>query len=131
MRLAEVVDEVELRRQLDHARGLRFTKSELIWLAGNTFYGQRNIFSPAFIEWLATLALPPYRLVREDGQLRLEFEGAWEEVTLWEIHALAIVSELRTRHGYAQLDEMDLDILFSRAKAKLWSKVERLAGVRA
>ncbi|MCG7364444.1 nicotinate phosphoribosyltransferase [Roseomonas sp. ACRSG] len=129
VRLAEVVDEVELRRQLDHVRELRFTKSELIWLAGNTFYGQRNIFSPGFIEWLGGLSLPPYRLLREDGQWRLEFEGTWEEVTLWEIHALAIVSELRTRHGYAQLDEMDLDILFSRAKAKLWSKVERLAGV--
>ena len=129
VRLAEVVDEVELRRQLDHARELRFTKSELIWLAGNTFYGQHNIFSPDFIEWLSRLSLPPYRLLREEGQLRLGFEGSWEEVTLWEIHALAIVSELRTRHGYAQLDEMDLDILFSRAKAKLWSKVERLAGV--
>jgi nicotinate phosphoribosyltransferase len=129
VRLAEVVDEAELRRQLDHVRTLRFTKSELIWLAGNTFYGQHNIFSSGFIEWLDHLSLPPYRLFKEEGQLRLEFEGRWEEVTLWEIHALAIVSELRTRHGYAQLDEMDLDILFARAKAKLWSKVERLAGV--
>jgi nicotinate phosphoribosyltransferase len=127
--LAEAVDEAELRRQLDHARTLRFTRSELIWLAGNTFYGQHNIFSPAFIDWLAGLSLPPYQLHREGGQLRLEFEGRWEEVTLWEIHALVIVSELRTRHGYARLDEVDLDILFARAKAKLWSKVERLAGV--
>ncbi|HWL82325.1 MAG TPA: nicotinate phosphoribosyltransferase [Roseomonas sp.] len=129
VRLAEVVDETELRRQLDHVRQLRFTKSELIWLAGNTFYGEHNIFSPGFIEWLASFSLPPYRLLRDDGQLRLEFEGAWEEVTLWEIYALAIVSELRTRHGYARLDEMDLDILFSRVKARLWSKVERLTDV--
>ena len=129
VRLAEAVDEAELRRQLDHVRGLRFTKSELIWLAGNTFYGQRNIFDAAFLEWLAGFSLPPYRLSREDGQLRLDFEGPWEQVTLWEIPALAIVSELRTRRGYARLGEMDLDILFARAKARLWSKVERLAGV--
>jgi nicotinate phosphoribosyltransferase len=129
VRLAEIVDEAELRCQLDHVRQLRFTKSELIWLAGNTFYGQHNLFRSGFIEWLAGLSLPPYRLVREDGQFRLDFEGSWEEVTLWEIHALAIMSELRTRHGYSRLDEMDLDILFSRAKAKLWSKIERLAGV--
>jgi len=125
VRLAEVVDEAELRCQLDHVRQLRFTKSELIWLAGNTFHGQRNIFEPAFIEWLANLALPPYRLLRQDGQWRLDFEGPWEAVTLWEIYALAIISELRTRRGYARLNEMDLDILFARAKAK----VERLAGV--
>src|SRR3712207_4980821 len=83
VRLAQAVDEAELRRQLDHARGLRFTKSELIWLAGNTFYGQRNIFGAAFLEWLAGFSLPPYRLSREDGQLRLDFEGPWERVTLW------------------------------------------------
>ncbi len=129
VRLAEVVDERELRCQLDHVRALRFTKSELIWLAGNTFYGQHNIFSPDFIEWLAELSLPPYRLTREDGQFRLDFEGAWEQVTLWEIYALAILSELRTRRGYARLDEMDLDVLFARAKAKLWSKAEQIRGV--
>jgi nicotinate phosphoribosyltransferase len=129
VRLAEAVDEAELRRQLDHVRRLRFTKSEMIWLAGNTFYGQHNIFDAAFLEWLAGFSLPPYRLSREDGQLRLDFEGSWEQVTLWEIPALAIVSELRTRRGYARLGEMDLDILFARAKARLWSKVERLAGV--
>src|SRR3954454_11940752 len=129
VRLAEVVDEAELRCQLDHVRQLRFTKSELIWLAGHTFHGQRNIFEPAFIEWLANLALPPYCLLRQDGQWRLDFEGPWEAVTLWEIYALAIISELRTRRGYARLNEMDLDILFARAKARLWAKVERLAGV--
>ena len=129
IRLAEAVDEAELRCQLDHVRTLRFTKSELIWLAGNTFYGQHNIFSSAFIDWLAELSLSPYRLTREDGQFRLDFEGSWEQVTLWEIYALAILSELRTRRGYAHLHEMDLDILFARAKARLWSKVEQLRGV--
>lgn len=33
VRLALVVDEGELRAQLDHTRTLRFTKKELIWLA--------------------------------------------------------------------------------------------------
>src|SRR5580698_8031710 len=34
VRLAEVIDESELRAQLDHARTIRFSKKELIWLAG-------------------------------------------------------------------------------------------------
>lgn len=129
IRVADVVDEAELRCQLDHVRTLRLAKSELIWWAGNSFYGQHNIFSPGFIDWLADLSLPPYRLTREDGQFRLDFDGSWEQVTLWEIYALAIVSELRTRRGYARLDEVDLDVLFARAKAKLWSKVEQWRGV--
>src|SRR6188508_2050877 len=40
VRLADAIDEKELRAQLDHARSLRFTKKELIWLAGNSFYGE-------------------------------------------------------------------------------------------
>src|ERR1700745_3524383 len=40
VRLAEIIDEQELRDQLDHARSLRFTRKELIWLAGNSFYGK-------------------------------------------------------------------------------------------
>src|ERR1700712_249506 len=44
VRIADEIDEGELRAQLDHARMLRFTKKEMIWLAGNTFYGRAQIF---------------------------------------------------------------------------------------
>ena len=37
VRLADIVDEGELRAQLDHARSLSFSKKELIWLAGTAF----------------------------------------------------------------------------------------------
>src|SRR5204862_12244 len=53
IRLAEVIDEQELRDQLDHARSVRFSKKELIWLAGNSFYGKQRMFAPDFIAWLA------------------------------------------------------------------------------
>src|ERR1700730_3637671 len=42
----------EIAEQLEHVRKLRFRKSELVWLAGDTFYGRRGIFKPAFMEWL-------------------------------------------------------------------------------
>ena len=58
VRLAEIIDEGELRAQLDHARSIRFSKKELIWLAGNTFYGKTQMFSPDFINWLANFRLP-------------------------------------------------------------------------
>ena len=49
IKLADVIDEGELRAQLDHARSLRLQKNELIWLAGNTFYGKAQIFEPGFL----------------------------------------------------------------------------------
>src|SRR5436305_7057862 len=67
VRIAEEIDEKELRDQLDHARTIRFTKKEMIWLAGNSFYGRRQIFAPDFLEWLQSFQLPQYELRKEDG----------------------------------------------------------------
>ncbi len=126
VRLAEIVEERELIDQLDHARTLRFAKNELIWLAGNTFYGTKQIFQPDFMEWLAGFHLPPYELTKVDGQYELRFEGEWVGTTMWEIPALAIINELRARAAMRSMSRFDLDVLYARAKAKLWSKVERL-----
>ena len=126
VRLADIIDERELIDQLDHARSLRLAKNELIWLAGNSFYGTKQIFEPAFMEWLAGFQLPAYELTRRDGQYELRFEGLWCETTMWEIPALAIINELRARAAMRGMSRFDLDVLYARAKAKLWSKVERL-----
>ncbi|MGD0188710.1 MAG: nicotinate phosphoribosyltransferase, partial [Roseiarcus sp.] len=126
VRLADIVDERELVDQLDHARSLRLAKNELIWLAGNTFYGTKQIFEPAFMEWLSEFRLPEYELTRRDGQYELRFAGAWTGTTMWEIPALAIINELRARAAMRAMSRFDLDVLYARAKAKLWSKVERL-----
>ena len=126
VRLAEVIDESELRAQLDHARTIRFTKKELIWLAGNTFYGKTQMFSPDFIKWLATFRLPEYELKKVDGQYELHFHGPWSHTTMWEIPALAILNELRSRAATKGHGRFALDVLYARAKAKLWAKVERL-----
>jgi nicotinate phosphoribosyltransferase len=126
VRLAEEIDEGELRAQLDYARSLRFSKKEMIWLAGNTFYGRKQIFDPEFLEWLATFQLPEYELSKEDGQYRLDFHGRWCHTTMWEIPALAIINELRSRAALKSLGQFALDITYARAKARMWDKVERL-----
>jgi nicotinate phosphoribosyltransferase len=127
VRLAEIIDEAELRAQLDHARSLRFSKKELIWLAGNSFYGRTQMFSPDFIAWLADLRLPDYELTKADGQYQLRFHGPWTHSSMWEIPALAIVNELRSRAAMKGRGPFELDVLYASAKAKLWEKVERLS----
>jgi nicotinate phosphoribosyltransferase len=130
VRLAEMFPTDELIVQLAHARSLRFRKSELIWLAGNTFYGQRGIFEPAFLAWLEKdFRLSDYELSVKDGQFHLLFDGLWTETTMWELYALAIIDELKTRASLKQLSEFGLDILYARAKTKLWGKIEQLQGV--
>jgi nicotinate phosphoribosyltransferase len=116
-----------LREQLDHVRSLRFTPSEIIHLRGQSFYGQNGIFKPGYLDALRTFALPDYTLSMDgDGQLDLVFEGPWWQSTLWEIYALAIVNELRSRAAMASMGRADLDIVYARAKVKLYAKLERL-----
>jgi nicotinate phosphoribosyltransferase len=126
IRLADIIDIEELRAQLDHARTLRFEAGELIWLAGNTFYGVEQMFKPDYIKWLRTFSLPEYSLSVEDGQFVLDFDAKWAEVMAWEIPALAIINELKARAGFKGMSRFEIDVLYSRAKSKLWHKVERL-----
>ncbi len=126
IRLAELVDEGELREQLDHIRNLRLTRGESTWLRGNTFYGKRQMFTPAFMEWFENLQLPPYHLEKKDGQYELTFEGTWPEVMLWEIPALAVIMELRSRAVLKDMGKFELQVLYARAMTKLWEKVDQL-----
>src|ERR1700722_20411320 len=52
VRLAEHISAAMLVEQMEHVRGLRFRRSELIWLAGNTFYGTRSIFESEVLDLL-------------------------------------------------------------------------------
>jgi nicotinate phosphoribosyltransferase len=129
VRLADMIDLGELRAQLDHARSLRFLPNELIWLRGQEFYGQNDMFSAGYIDFLRRLRLPDYELGvdEETGQIRFETEGRWCETSFWEIPLLAIVNELRNRAVLKTLSRGQLDILYARAKVKLYAKLERLA----
>jgi len=128
--LADLFALQDLTQQMEHVRKLRFRKSELVWLAGNTFFGRRGIFEPAFLEWLERdFKLSDYTLSVRGGQFHLSFDGLWTETTMWELYALSILDELRTRANLKRLSEFGLDILYARAKTKLWNKIERVRGV--
>lgn len=130
VRLAEEVNIDELRQQLDHCRTLKFTPNELIWLTGQTFYGQTGIFGKSFIDYLRTFRLPDYELTVEDGQIVFRTKGLWIETSLWEIHYLSIVNELRYRAKMKTMSRSALDIMYARAKVKLYAKLEKLATIK-
>lgn len=124
--LARLIDEGELREQLDHIRSLRLSRGESTWLRGNTFYGKRQMFRPDFMEWFEGLQLPPYHLESRNDQYELTFEGKWHEVMLWEIPALAVLMELRSRAVLHDMRRFELQILYARAMTRVWEKIERL-----
>ena len=127
--LAKLIDEGELREQLDHIRSLSLSRGESTWLRGNTFYGKRQMFRPDFMEWFEALRLPPYELVRKGDQYELTFEGSWPEVMLWEIPALAVLMELRSRAVLDKMGRFELQVLYARAMTRVWEKIERLRDI--
>ncbi|UWQ28950.1 nicotinate phosphoribosyltransferase [Leisingera sp. M523] len=127
--LARLIDEGELREQLDHIRSLSLSRGESTWLRGNTFYGKRQMFRPDFMEWFEGLRLPPYHLERRGDQYELTFEGKWHEVMLWEIPALAVLMELRSRAVINSMGRFELQVLYARAMTKVWEKIDRLRDV--
>jgi nicotinate phosphoribosyltransferase len=122
IRLADLVDEGELREHLDHIRSLSLTRGESTWMRGNTFYGKRQMFTSEFMDWFEALSLPPYHLEKSNGQYNLTFEGSWPEVMLWEIPALSVIMELRGRAVLGKMRRFELQILYARGMTKLWEK---------
>ena len=128
--LADLIDKTELEEQLDHIRTLRLSRGESTWLRGNVFYGKRQMFRPEFIDWFENLQLPPYHLEIRDGQFELSFEGLWPEVMMWEIPALAVLTELRSRSILKKLGRFELQVLYARAMTRVWENTLRLGNLQ-
>lgn len=127
--LGEIVKESDLRDQLDFVRSLRFDKSFLIWLRGQTFYGRDGIFSQAYLDHLRTFSLPEYKLVFRDGKIEFTSTGRLCDVMWWETIIMTIVNTLRNRALMGTLSKAELDITYARGKVKLYAKLERLAEI--
>lgn len=124
--MAKLIDEGELREQLDHIRSLSLSRGESTWLRGNTFYGKRWMFGPEFMSWFENLRLPAYHLERRGDQYELRFEGSWPEVMMWEVPALAVLMELRGRAVLRDMGKFELQVLYARAMARVWENIEKL-----
>jgi nicotinate phosphoribosyltransferase len=124
--LARLVDEADIRAQLDHIRRLALSRGESTWLRGNTFYGKRQMFGPDFMAWIDAFRMPEYRLERRGDQYELSFAGSWPEAMMWEIPALAVLMELRSRAVLHDMHKFELQVLYARAMTRLWEKIERL-----
>jgi nicotinate phosphoribosyltransferase len=129
VKLAQLIDKGELKEQLDHIRTLRLTRGESTWLRGNTFYGKRQMFSSDFMTWLEAFRFPAYHLEQRGDQYELTFEGPWIETTMWEIPALAVIMELRSRAVLRSLGKFELQVLYARAMTRVWEKIEQLRGL--
>ena len=84
----------ELREQCDALSELKLTADEQGWLSSLPF------IRPEFVDYLRDFRLNPQQLSiwhDDQGELHIEAEGKWAEITHFEIFVLALVSELHCR----------------------------------
>lgn len=126
--LADIIKEKDLRRELDHVRTLRFTKTELHYLRGTDEYGER-MFKEDYLDFLETLTLPEYYLTRtkeKNATYRLEFRGTWTTAIYWETIALSIVNELYYRSLMAAKSTFERETIYASGVLRLAEKIRTL-----
>jgi nicotinate phosphoribosyltransferase len=126
-RIGDVVDLGELREQLEHARSLPFTNTELHYLRGTNEYQQR-MFDEGYLEFLRGLRLPDFHLRRAGSDLEIAFTGRWAEVTYWETIALSIVNETYYRTLLRSLSRFERTAIFAEGIRRLRRKIAVLRG---
>lgn len=128
VKLGKVIPAKDLEIELDHVMCLTPTSSEIYYLRGMDVYGDRML-SEAYLQFLKTIKLPPYRLeITDDGDLNLEFTGPWKTVTYWEIPALAVINELYQRYSVSRgfFSKAERERYFFTGFSRLLDKIARL-----
>lgn len=123
--LAELIDEGEFRKELDYVRKLKFSNSDLHYLRGTNEYSER-MFKEDYLEFLKTLELPEYRLLRVGDTYQLEFYGSWSTAIYWETFALSIVNELYNRSFLDKMTRFERDTIRAEGIRRVGEKISLL-----
>jgi nicotinate phosphoribosyltransferase len=130
IKLSAEINISQLEDELDHVRSLKFSNNELTLLQHSEYYGQKDVFSAAYIDYLRhSFQLSDYTIDVYKGELQLTFHGKWLETTLWEIYALAIIAEMRTQYHLSHMSHNEQARMYARATTTLADKLEMLAEV--
>ncbi len=124
IRIADSIDVGQLKEELDHARTLRFNKSELHYLRGTNEYGER-MFCEEYLTFLEHLKLPEYELRVRDGQIDLALAGPWSTATYWEMPALPIIQELLGRAQMKHMTRLEKEAVYAQGTTRLLEKIRK------
>lgn len=123
--VAEIVDERELRGALDHIRTLTTSATDTSWLRGQHVNGIK-LFPDDFLARMEGDPLSPYTLARNGDQYDLRFEGTCSTAFPWESTGMAAMSELYFRSLMRRMSRAELEILYARAKDRLWGTLQKI-----
>lgn len=126
IKLAEYIDEKELREQLDAVRELRFTEAELSYCA-SIKNGDKPMFRDEYLEYLRGYRLSRGTLEIVDGNFKYEVFGPWREAILAEIIDLSIFTELYCRGAMERAGDRAPSDFYNEGVRRFEEKVDILS----
>ena len=117
--LARFVDPHALQQELEAIRAYRIGDNDIAYLRS------WGIFPEGYLQALKELRLPELLIEERDGQLRIEAQGRWLEVTFWETIVLATVAE-RYAQARAKQEGIGAKGLLEAAEKRLAEKIKLL-----
>lgn len=123
VRLAEIIPEKDLRRELDAVLDLKPTHAEIEFLRTQKNNGQQ-MFKEDYLVFLKKVQMSGYNLKVEDGQFVTEFEGPWKKSIYWETLDLSIKNELYYRELTKGLDSDQLAAVYAEGNRRLEEKFD-------
>jgi nicotinate phosphoribosyltransferase len=118
IKLAEEINPDDLQRELNHVAGLRYTETEISYLASRR-NGNNPLFSAEYLQAVRDSVLPSYQLDIRDGQFDFGAGGTWHDAEDWEIYKLVILSALRTESLMKKKNHAEQDAVVEYTASKL------------
>jgi len=125
VKLAEIIDEKDLRREFDHILGLRLTDEEIEYMRGLKNNGG-TLFKEDYLDFFKNIQMPGYDLRKEDGNFKIEFAGPWAKAIYWETLALSAINELYYRALTKNMSEEQVKAVYQEGDRRLKEKIALL-----
>jgi nicotinate phosphoribosyltransferase len=122
VKLAEIIDERDLRREFDYIQSLRPTNEEITYMRGLKNNDQA-LFKEDYLAFFKNIRMTGYNLKKEDGNFKIEFEGPWAKAIYWETLALSAINELYYRALTKSMSKEQVEAIYQEGNRRLNEKI--------
>ena len=126
MPLAKIIPREQLSWELEHLQNLQFNQFKEGRALRGINLDKDYLYSPHYVESMYGYRMPQITFEERGDQYAIGVEGKWLPAIRPETQIMATLTELMSTNVMRKMSRQDLEIMYGRAKDKLWRKLELL-----